>query len=338
MHEQKKLLADHIEESSHIIGFKPITEEQLDEMADSIRKDPTTKDKKDNQTIYRNAAINLVKQFIKENLKMSERDRNSLKINSIFQSKKENTNILYIRCDTTDDISLITSHLKNMDHSNLKNAPTTITHIPRALYKRFQHCEKLLYKLRITNEKKIQTNLRLGRLDFQLRQRTKGDKTPWKDLPILKIPNSAPGPELELLDEEEDEIQTEKSNRQTEDNEVDTEPNEDNEPTEDTEPPEEPESTDDNYSTSQEERMESTHMSDTHGSIAGHLQNKQKHSLSASISPTQERKKSKTDHPNFNLSLPNTAQPMSPESQIRKYMPTVTIQKVDNTNQKQKNK
>ena len=46
----------------------------------------------------------------------------------------------------------------------------------------------------------IQTNLRLGRLDFQLRHRRKGDDTPWKEIPILQIPKDAPGPQMDLIE------------------------------------------------------------------------------------------------------------------------------------------
>ena len=152
--------------------------------------------------------------LLKDNLKISEMDRNSLNIYSVFQSRKENSQILYIRCDTQDDISLITSHLRKMQHSNLKSAPTMVTHIPKALYKRFQHCKKLLYKLCISKDKTIQTNLRLGRLDFQLRQRSRGYNTQWKDLPILKIPDSAPGPDMNLITETTEDIMTEKLNSQ----------------------------------------------------------------------------------------------------------------------------
>ena len=214
--DQKKILLDHVEESACIIGFKPITDAQLDTEAEAIRLDPTTTDKRDSRKIYNTAAVNLIMKFLKENLKMSEKDRNNLNINSIFQSKKDNPQILYIRCETPDDISLITSHLRYMEHSNLRSAPTTVTHIPKALFKRYQHCEKLIYKLRISKEKTIQTNLRLGRLDFQLRQREKGDLTQWKDLPILKIPANAPGPDMDLITDENEEIITDKLSSQLE--------------------------------------------------------------------------------------------------------------------------
>ena len=250
--------------------------------------------------------------FLKDNLKMSEKDRNSLNINAIFQSKKDNAQIMYIRCETPDDISLITSHLKHMEHSNLKSAPTTVTHIPKALFKRYQHCEKLLYKLRISKDKTIQTNLRMGRMDFQLRQRTKGDQTPWKDIPILKIPENAPGPEMDLITEENEEILTEKLSSQLEEDDKSK-----------------------NWSKSDNiENLESTHMSNTNGSVTNQLRHK--HNLSETDTPKISPKKSRTE-------AETTENNMSPESQVRKLIPNVTIQRVNQatptpTKTKQQNK
>ena len=131
---------------------------------------------------------------------MSEKDRSKIKIESIFQSKNTNAQLLYIQCQTTEDISQITSHLKNLPNSNLKTNPSTVNFIPQCMYKRFQYCEKLLYKLRLSQDGQIQTNIRLGRIDFQLRHRKRGDDTPWKEIPMLQIPRDAPPPQTDLMD------------------------------------------------------------------------------------------------------------------------------------------
>ena len=148
-----------------------------------------------------------------------------------------------------------------MEHSNLKTAPTTVTHIPKELYKRF--------------------------------------------------PDNTPGPEMDLIITQEEEIETDKLNTQLEGNNVNNQYN----------------------SSRQSEQMESTHMSDTQGSVTNQLRTK--HTMSAPMSPTstQEAKKAKTDtesNANFQLSLPSQPQSMSPETQIRTLIPNITIQKSDN--------
>ena len=76
---------------------------------------------------------------------------------------------------------------------------TIVPHIPKIMYQRFKACEKLLWQYRKSNQGNIQTNLRLGRYDFILRTRDKGDQTPWKFLTPIKIPNTFPKPETNLL-------------------------------------------------------------------------------------------------------------------------------------------
>ena len=130
---------------------------------------------------------------------MSEKDRSDLNITHIFHSKKKSTPIIYIQCSSTEDITSITSHVTNLPHTNDKNSPLIVTHIPQILFKRYQYCQMLMLKLRKSQTTKIQTNIRLGRRDFLLRHKLKGDDTPWRDVPTLKIPKDAPKPELGLL-------------------------------------------------------------------------------------------------------------------------------------------
>ena len=137
---------------------------------------------------------------MKDNLKMSQSDRDNVHIIKIFPAKKPNSNIYYVQCETQDDVSLITSHVSNLSNTNFdKNGPQIVTHIPNILYRRYQYCQKMLFKLKMSKPQMLQTNIRLGRSDLLVRYKQKGDDTPWRDVPLIIIPQDAPRPEMNLL-------------------------------------------------------------------------------------------------------------------------------------------
>ena len=198
--DQRNQLRDQIELSSLITGFKPITNKMLDREEKLILEECNEKLKNDKPTVRKIVIKNAIARFMKENLKMSQKDRDSVQIEKIFPAKKPNSNIYYIQCNSQEDISLITSHVTNLSKINYeKESPQIIPHIPNILYKRYQYCQKMLFKLRLSQPQKLRTNIRLGRIDFLLRFKQKGDNTPWRDLPLLIIPTEAPRPEMNLL-------------------------------------------------------------------------------------------------------------------------------------------
>ena len=145
------------------------------------------------------ATKNIVANFMKNKLHMSEADRKSVKIENIFPGSDEDTEILYIKCKTQDDISKITSHARNLNRCIDENKPTLVTHIPAPLFERYQAAEKIMWRIRTTETGKWQTNIRIGRRDLQVRYRLKTDKTDWKNIPIVKIPDNFPKPKYELM-------------------------------------------------------------------------------------------------------------------------------------------
>ena len=201
--DQEIALREKIADSALIIGIKPITSQDINKEAEYIIKNSAIENKNYKNKILATATKNLMTRFLKENMKMTMKDIRSLQITQLFQCNKPNSNILYIQCATSEDISLITSHVTNFTHKQNDNkAPGTVIHIPQVLFKRYQYCEKLLWKMRIQNKGNLQTNLRLGKIDFILRYKNKGDSTPWSEVPIILIPKDAPYPDLHLFKEQ----------------------------------------------------------------------------------------------------------------------------------------
>ena len=80
------------------------------------------------------ATKNSVFRFLKDELQMDEKTRNSLKIQSIYSSKNEGTSILYLQCESQDDIAEITSRAVNLNHQTcLREEPSIVPHVPKKI-------------------------------------------------------------------------------------------------------------------------------------------------------------------------------------------------------------
>ena len=181
-------IEEAFEISSKIIGIKPITEHMIEEETKHVTKI--------NQT-----EPNKITKFFRENLKMDDEVCDNIDILDIFPSRTEDSNIMYICCENTDNINKITSHVRNLGKVKGPNAPSIVNHIPKIMYKHYHHCEKMLWKSRQSNTGKYQTKIRSGIRDFILTYKVKGDDTPWSQVPSLTILDDAPGAKLHLLKE-----------------------------------------------------------------------------------------------------------------------------------------
>ena len=83
--EVKRQLVEEIEKSKLIIGIKPMSTKTIEAEAAAITSSLKPNEKKDRNFIYKSAAVNLVTKFFKNSLKMSEKDRNEINIETIFE-------------------------------------------------------------------------------------------------------------------------------------------------------------------------------------------------------------------------------------------------------------
>ena len=198
--DQLEILKTEIRKSSQVVGVKPITNLHIHQETQKIIAAGEYNKNTENDKIRTAAIKNAVFRFLKNELKMDELTRNSLKIQSIYPSQNENSTIYYIQCEEQDDIAQITSRAINLDNaSSLREEPSIIPHVPRVLFNRYQAIEKLAYQIRQTDRGKIQTNIRLAKTDYLLRVKYKYDNTPWKAITPIEIPEHIPKPQLSLL-------------------------------------------------------------------------------------------------------------------------------------------
>ena len=153
--DQMEILKNEIRKSSHVVGIKPITNMHIHQETQKIIAAGEYNKNTENDKIKSAAIKNAVFRFLKNELKMDELTRNSLKIQSIYPSQNENSTIYYIQCEEQDDIAQITSRAINLDNtSSLREEPSIIPHVPKVLYNRYQAIEKLAYQIRQTDRGK----------------------------------------------------------------------------------------------------------------------------------------------------------------------------------------
>ena len=186
--EQINNLKTEIRKSSQIIGLRPITAQHIQNETTKITNEGNYNKQTQGHIIRAAAVKNAIHRFLKDELLMDQKSRNSLTINTIYPSKADNSSIIYIQCDDQDDIAKITSNASNLNHpSSLREEPKIVPHVPKILYLRYQALEKLAYQIRMTDPGKVQTNIRLAKTDYLLRVKNKTDKTPWKEVIPIQI-------------------------------------------------------------------------------------------------------------------------------------------------------
>ena len=316
--EQIELIRTQIEHSNCIVGLRPISIQSIKDEATKLIQNGIIVETQEKKKIMSIATKNIVMRFFRDRLKMSDEIRNSLEISKIFPSRNPDSQIMYIQCMNTEEISKITSHAKNIIPSNLKETSASIAiHIPKFMYERYISLERFMFQLRQSSKGNIQTNIRLGRTDFIVRQKLKQDTRKWKDVVPLEIPPHIAKPDIQLLTnknkQEDDNQQNDLYNKEN-DNENEDDDNEDDTNDEDddnqdiqtkniaTEDENNKEMEDDTDQTNEineyiDRKIEEiineddNTLSETNGSISNKLKNTTKHKRSPQNTTADKRKK-----------------------------------------------
>ena len=143
---------------------------------------------------------NTIMRFLRDKLKMDDKTRNEIEI------EDKNSISKYRVQDYVHPMYKLRRNCKNFfsckKHCTIQPEgrfcgnchPYSQNSIQQILRNR-----KLMYQLRQSSVGNIQTNIRLGKTDFILRQKLKTDSRKWKDIVPLEIPPHIPKPDLDLL-------------------------------------------------------------------------------------------------------------------------------------------
>ena len=172
------------------IGVGPISSDRINRVEQLLLKRGIL-NKNEHPTTRKERTIkSLVKSWSAKYLLMNDRDWDNININNIIMA--ENSDILFINCKSQEDVTMFTSRAKNIPQDNTTDAPRLVMYVDRRATKRHKAIINIAKTLREQANNQIQTTIRVGKNDFLLRKRDKGDKTPWSEIPPLKLTQELP--------------------------------------------------------------------------------------------------------------------------------------------------
>ena len=107
-----------------IIGLRPITDKMIEEETKRVTKINQTEPNRMTRNQLQTAATkNLIAKFLRNHKKMDNDVRDDIKILEIFPSSTDDSDIMYMRCETTDDINKISSRVEIWDKKRVPMPP-----------------------------------------------------------------------------------------------------------------------------------------------------------------------------------------------------------------------
>ena len=133
---------------------------------------------------------------MKKNLKITETDWNKIEVTEIEHTNAKDSEIVFVTCTTREDASRISAKAHNLSNSNSREEPRIIMYVDPHANKCFNAIQNIARTIRQKSENTIQTTVRNGKFDFLLRQKRKGDQTPWSQIPPLRLDHKLPDIEI----------------------------------------------------------------------------------------------------------------------------------------------
>ena len=186
----KKIITKTAEYMKNVVGAKPITRKHVLKKLNYLVRNGVINEKDETGENFNIAAKTVFREFLENNLKMDKEEVRSIKVKQLFFSTNPDVEILYIECYDSEDIAKIYSYAKNLPKGTDRDCPQLVSYVPTIFHNRHRDVQTLAYNLRIKYENKIVTNLRMGKNDYILRMKEKGDPRNWSELGQVMLPDS----------------------------------------------------------------------------------------------------------------------------------------------------
>ena len=173
-----------------IVGVGPITREHTKRVADKLVQRGIVKKSDSFEIKMQITTKSLVKSWAQKHLKMNDKDWDEIKIQQIVAA--ENSDIVFIYCELQDDAAKITINAKKLPQESNSEAPRITMYIDSRARKRHKAILNIAKTVREHSKFTVQTTVRIGKSDFLLRKREKGDTTPWGEIAPIIITQELP--------------------------------------------------------------------------------------------------------------------------------------------------
>ena len=118
---------------------------------------------------------------------MADTQWDSIRLDGIYQTHTEESNIIFMKCKAASEVQKITAHAKNLPPDDTSHGPRLVNYIDKCAKARHHAFQQVAKTLCDNAEEPIQTNICTGHNNFLLRILKKGDTTPWSQLSPLSI-------------------------------------------------------------------------------------------------------------------------------------------------------
>ena len=156
----------------------------------------------------------LIRKWTKINLDINDSDWSNIQITEVRQQNTD-SDIIYLKCTSTDEIAKITSKAYLLGKNNDENAPRIVQYVPYEVRDRYNALVNIMKAIRSDNVTK--TNIRIGKTDYLVRTQLKLINVKWSEIPPRIISEKIPEFNVGILDINEE---NDKNTRET-NNEID---------------------------------------------------------------------------------------------------------------------
>ena len=186
-----------LEKSSRTIGVAPITRPYINRVHENMLRRGVITNQEPYIRIQR-VIKSIVKIWAQTNLKISDQIWDSIQLEEISLTTAEDSEMVFIRCTSSEDSAKITSQARNPPQEHGPTAPRLIMHVDPRAKARYRAINAIAKTIRDKFDGQLQTSVRSGKSDFLLRQKVRGDPTPWSSIPPIIITQPLPSFEVGL--------------------------------------------------------------------------------------------------------------------------------------------
>ena len=121
---------------------------------------------------------------------MTTKEWDTIQIEDI--SLTDNTDIVFLRFKTKEDVSKFTSKARHLPKDQGADGPRLIMYVDSRAMKRHKAILSIARTIREHSDNTLQTSIRTGKHNFLIRSREKGSDTPWSEIAPIKITQDIP--------------------------------------------------------------------------------------------------------------------------------------------------
>ena len=184
--------------SAQYVGMAPFPKAAITRAIENMTKRGIFKPNETYDQRRQRTIKSLIKTWTRQNLKMEDEDWDNLDIKEIIPSAGEDSDVIFLKLASSDEVAKINSKARNLPKSNLREAARLIMYVDNRARKCYRAFQNIARMIRQESEGTQHTSIQAGKHDFLLRKREKDDTTPWGHIPPLRMENQLPPIEIGL--------------------------------------------------------------------------------------------------------------------------------------------